>query len=159
MATHDADIEDPESTFILARTSNEKTCFRTLQPVLKKIKIVVQPIKQTNVLFICHEDQWKRRINQYIKEIEVFTLIRPLALQTSNNRVQYILTNMSNEVVSTLHSLFLRRAITTEQYGQMMYYNQSTQFQVNQLGFIPELSRVSYFILFFYFLSIYKSNL
>ncbi|CAF4069102.1 unnamed protein product [Rotaria sp. Silwood2] len=58
---------------------------------------------------------------------------------SSNNHVQHTLITMCNQVVKTLHTLFLRKAITTEQYEKMMYYNQTTICSVNHLYFIPEI--------------------
>ncbi|CAF1353966.1 unnamed protein product [Rotaria sordida] len=74
-----------------------------------------------------------------MKHTGIFSLIGNMPLETSNNQVQDDLTNMSNQIVETLHNLCLRNAITTEQYEKMMYYNQSTIFKMNKLYFVPEI--------------------
>ncbi|CAF2652304.1 unnamed protein product [Rotaria sp. Silwood2] len=75
-----------------------------------------------------------------MEDTKNFQLIGPFNLETlSDNHVQQTLITMSNQVVKTLHTLFLRKAIATEQYEKMMYYNQTTICNFNHLYFIPEM--------------------
>ena len=76
-----------------------------------------------------------------------FQFIDPFHAETSsNNPIRYALIIRSNQIVKTLHTLFLRKAITTEQYEKMMYYNQTTICNINYLYFMPEISHVGFFL-------------
>ena len=139
-----------EDLYTLARTIREKTCFRTIQSALNRMKIVLRTIKDSNVLYICSEDQWKEKVKKYVDENNHFQFIGSFHSETSsNNPIRYTLITNSNQIVKTLHTLFFRKAITTEQYEKMMYYNQTTICNINRLYFIPEIRHVSFFLSFF----------
>jgi hypothetical protein len=145
---------EEENTFVLARTLEEKSYFSTNQSTFNTTtKFIKRTIKHTNVLCICSEDQWKRQVNNYMKESGggIFSLLGDMTSETStNDAAKHILVNMSNLVVRTLHHLLYRRLITNEQYSDMMYYNQSIQFNVNKLDFRPKLRNVSTLRNFFF---------
>ena len=134
--------EDGNDVFLLARTSKEKSYFPTIQSRLNPLKVIKRRIKHTNVLYICSEEQWKRKVNNYMKQTGVFSLIGDMTSATPTNDAKQIPMKMSNLVVKTLHNLLYRRAITNEQYSNMMYYNQSIRFEVNKLDFIPKIRDV-----------------
>jgi hypothetical protein len=139
--------EDVKNSFSLARSSAEKLHFQANKSILKKINVSVRTAHQTNVLFICHNDRWERDAKNYMERLGVFSLIRQMDLETSDNSPENVLKMMSDQVVFTLHDLFLRKAITVEQYEQMMYYNQLSTFRVNQLYFVPVAHKVKLFYL------------
>ena len=106
-----------EDLYTLARTIREKTCFRTIQSTLNRMQIILRTIKDSNVLYICSEDQWKQKVKKYVDENNHFQFIGSFHAETSsNNPIRYALITRSNQIVKTLHTLFLRKAITTEQY-------------------------------------------
>ncbi|CAF1344572.1 unnamed protein product [Adineta steineri] len=141
--TQDFEHLEDEHTFILARTSKEKkTCVATRQSKLNASKIIERTIKHTNVLYICSEEQWQQKVNNYMEQTGHFLFIGDITSETSANDIKRILMNMSNLVVKTLHVLLYRRAITNEQYSDMMFYNQSIKFDVNKLDFIPKIRHV-----------------
>ena len=131
-----------------ARTIREKTCFRTIQSALNRMQIVLGTIKDSNVLYICSEDQWKQKVKKYVDENNHFQFVGPFHAETlSNNPIRCALVTRSDQIIETLHTLFLRKAITTEQYEKMMYYNQTTICNINHLYFIPaEIRHVSFFL-------------
>ena len=145
--------EEEKDIYILARTSKEKSCFAIY---LNTLKVIERTIKHTNVLYICPEEQWKRKVNNYLKQTGgPFSFIGEMTSETSSNAAtQQILIEMSNRVVKTLHRLLFRRAISNEQYSDMMYYNQSSRFEVNQLDFQPKICHVSMFFSLVYQLSL-----
>ena len=136
---------EDEDTFVLARTSDEKLYFPILQSRINETTIVRRPLKHSNVLCIFSEEQWKRKVNNYMEQTGNFSFVGDMLSDTSPTDVEHILTKMSNLVVRTLHILLFRRAITNEQYSTMMYYNQSLRFNVNKLDFIPIMYDVSIF--------------
>lgn len=133
------DDDDKEDTFVLARTSEEKRYFPTLQSRINATKVVERPMKHSNVMCIFSEDQWTRKVNKCMEETDSFLFVADMLSDTAPMDSEHILTKMSNRVVRTLHILLFRRAITNEQYSAMMYYNQSLRFKVNQLDFIPTM--------------------
>ncbi|UJR12882.1 hypothetical protein I4U23_017056 [Adineta vaga] len=124
--------------FVLAKTESEKTHFRAVEQALKTLNIQVTEVYQSNVLYICHDEHWKQEANIYIQRIGVFLLIGEIT-NTSNNDCENILKAVNNDIISVLHHLCLQKAITTEQYEQMMYFSQAAAFQINELYFIPEV--------------------
>ncbi|CAF1428017.1 unnamed protein product [Adineta steineri] len=127
-----------QCTFVLARTDIEKSHFRVIQQALNKLNIRVRAVRQSNVLYICHDEHWRKESNNYMEQIGVFVLVKE-TIDTLNNGYENVFKTMSDEIVSTLHHLFLRKAITTEQYEQMMYFNQVPTHRFNKLYFIPEV--------------------
>lgn len=144
-ANLNSDQTEQTNTFILARTDVEKSHFRAVQRALNRINIRVAVVRHSNILYICHNDHWRSKANSYIEAIGVFSLIGNI--NSVNNDYQLILKTMTDQVVSTLHDLFLRNGITVQQYEQMMYFNQSSTFQVNKLYFIAELHEVNCLVL------------
>jgi len=142
--------------FILARTINEKLCYQTIQPSLNKLKITIQTIKDTNALYICPEDEWKQKVNNFMEQTGIFSLMGVnMASEMSKNQVQDVLTSMNHQIANTLHNLYLCKAITAEQYGQMIPNNQSTIINLNKLDFVAEIHNVSitlhiYFLIFYF---------
>ena len=135
---------ETEDTYILARTKQEKSCFAIF---LNCSNVIERTIKHTNLLYICPEEEWKRKINNYLENNGVFSYVGELTSTTSSNRTnaQEVLHQMSDLVVKTLHQLLYHRAITNEQYSDMMYYNQSRPFEVNKLDFQPKICHVTIF--------------
>ena len=136
---------EDEDTLVLARTSDEKLYFPTLQSRINETTIVRRPLKHSNVLCIFSEEHWNRKVNNYMEQTGNFSFVGDMSSDTSPTDSEHILTKMSNLVVRTLHILLFRRAITNEQYSAMMYYNQSLQYKVNRLDFIPIMYDVSIF--------------
>lgn len=151
--------EDPNQdkqthVFILARTDMEKSHFRAIRFALKKINIRVRAVQQSNTLYICHDTHWRREANNCFEQIRVYSLIG--SVNSSNDHSERVLKTMSDQVVSTLHDLFIRKAITTEQYEKMMYFNQLSTFHVNKLYFIPKIHKVNYLALFSFFILVFQ---
>ena len=132
-----SDQNKPSSkTFVLARTDIEKSHFRAIQQALNSLNLRVRAVDQSHVLYICHDEHWREETNNYVKQIGTLVLIGD-DINTSNSHCEHVLKTMSEQIVSTLHQLFLRKAITIEQYEQMMYFNQVSTFRINKLYFIP----------------------
>lgn len=142
-----------DQTFILAKTSKEISSFRTVEAALNKFKIIVRKIYETNALYICSENDWQEKVSQYMKEnTDAYRWIGSMTNTTRateenntlNDSIQHLLKNVNQQIISTLDHLLLCRAITREQYEQMMLYsNQTDSLQVNELYFIPKLYEVT----------------
>ena len=140
------------NTFILARTDVEKSHFRAIKPALNKINIRVRAMDQSNILYICPDNYWQQQAQKYMTNIGVYSLIGDM--NSLDKHCESILKQTTDQIVSTLHHLFIRRAITIQQYEQMMYFNQLSTFRVNELYFIPklyEVNSISLFLNIFYF--------
>ena len=103
-------------------------------------------MKHTNVVCICSEERWKRKVDKYMEQTDIFSWVGDISSDTAPNDVDHVLTKMSNRVVQTIHRLLFRRAITNEHYTTIMYYNQSRRFKVNKLDFLPKMHNVSIFL-------------
>lgn len=142
-----------EQTFVLVKTAKEISSFRNIEDILKKLKITIRPVKDTNALFVCSENHWKQRVNQYMEHTSLSSFIGPLTttmkekktkkITTSDDSVEYILNDINHHIHSTLHNLHRFQAITCDQYEQLVYRDQSQPFQVNTLYFVPIIHHVS----------------
>lgn len=145
MNMNDHSTEQPEPTvvpnFVLARTSEEQSCFRTMEPALKKLHVMIQPVQQTNALYISSVDYWKQQVNNYLIETNAFSLIGHLTSNTSNRHVHTALIQLNNRVATTFHTLFDHQAISAQQYEHRISLTQSNQCQINQLYFLPTLQQ------------------
>ena len=103
--------QEEEHAYIVARTIEEKSA---LALFLNASKVIERTIAETNVLYICPEEPWKRQRDQYLLSTGNFILIRDLA----SSETQQILAAMSDRVVNKLHQLLYRYAITNEQYEE-----------------------------------------
>ena len=109
------DEAEDDDTFILARSSDEKVYFPILQSRINETAIVGRTLKHSNVLCLFSEEQWKRKVNNYLAQTGYFSFVGDMSSDTSPADAEHILTKMSNLVVRTLHILLFRRAITNEQ--------------------------------------------
>ena len=135
--------ETSTSTFVLARTSKEQSSFRAVQSALRKLHLTIQPVHQTNVLYISSVDDWKRQVNTYLTEANVFSLIGSLKAETANRHVHTVLVQMNDGVATALHTLFRHQAITTTEYERRMSLIHSNQCQISQLYFLPTVQQVT----------------
>ena len=131
-----------QKTFVITRTTKQKFHLQAIAFCLKKIGVMVLKISQSNILYIIHEDHWKQKVNNYLEQIGVFSLIGNINSNEAENNVKDYLKTISDRIVGTLHDLFLRKAITTEQYEQMMYGHQMSTFIIKELSFIPDINDV-----------------
>ncbi len=138
-----------QEIFELAKTSKQKLAYQMNQALFYTMKTIARPIKDTHVLYICSEQQWKEKVNHYLQSTNVFSYIGPMLSDTSNNEhVQNVLNKMKNEIIQTLDNLYLSQAITNEQYESMISFKQLTILEVNKLNFIIEFDQVSSIIIF-----------
>jgi hypothetical protein len=91
MDENDQQQQPDQDTFILAKTSQEKAYYQSDQCTTKTW--MIQTIKETNVLYICPEEQWKKKVQNYMEHIGLFSLIGSMTLETSDDQVQHVLNN------------------------------------------------------------------
>ncbi|CAF1485066.1 unnamed protein product [Adineta ricciae] len=125
--------------FIVAKTLQEQVSSFNSQTHLNTTKVVKRTIKYTHAQYICPEEQWNEQINCYLASNDVFVLVGDM----HTRHTKEILHNMSNLIVRTIHQLLYRRLITNEQYGNIMFYNQRIDFNVNQLNFTIKMENVT----------------
>jgi hypothetical protein len=128
---------------ILARTTDEKLHFQTIESALNKLNITIRTIQHSNALYICSLDDWKQKVNNFMEQTGGFSFIGDMTSNMSNNHVQDVLINMNNQITNTLHNLYHCKAITTEQYEQIMHKNQLTMINVIKFDFVAEMRNVS----------------
>jgi hypothetical protein len=113
----------------------KKYIFELFKKTLNKLNTRVRAVDQTNILYIGHDDYWRQETNKYMKRTGVFRLIGKYKNPLNNNCVN-LLKTMNHKIVSTLHHLFFRKTITTEQFEEMMHCNQGiATFEINKLYF------------------------
>ncbi|CAF1485290.1 unnamed protein product [Adineta ricciae] len=129
--------------FIVAKTLREQASSFNSQTHLNTTKVIKRTIKYTHAQYICPEEQWNEQINCYLASNDVFILVGDM----HTRHTKEILHNMSNLIVRTVHQLLYRRLITNEQYGNIMFYNQRIDFNVNQLNFIIKMENVTIYLM------------
>ncbi|CAF4110905.1 unnamed protein product, partial [Adineta steineri] len=129
--------------FTIAKTSQQQTFYQTNpRPLLNGKSIIVRPIKNTHALYICSEEHWNEKLTNYIQLTNMFINLGPMpSLSSSANKdVQHILNNQTDIIADTLNELHSCQAITSEQYEQMIDFQQLSVLEVNKLDFVLELS-------------------
>lgn len=145
LAQMDVNDHQPQQSgeFVLARTSKEQSCFRTLKPALRKLRVMVQPLQNTNALYISSMDDWKQQATTYLTDTSVFSLIGTLHSEIPNRHIHNVLIQMNNGVATALDVLFRHQAITITEYERRISLIQSNQCHINQLYFLPTVQQVT----------------
>lgn len=86
--------------FKLAKTSQEKSSYRTNQSLLPTTTTLGRPIQETHALYICPARHWKEKVNLYIQCTHVFSYIGPMLSNACNEgHVRTALRNMRHRIL------------------------------------------------------------